>query len=266
MNIDPEDIKHWVQQAPVVLFGARQELDEDRFLRAVDFLLERAERGDTDANRNDHWRAIERRLRGRDRWDAIVPRFAGDFSTGENIRKHIDSQHSAANILKHRPYTAATINGLQFVLDVFDPAGELGIPYKDAGEPVLALLMKGTTRLATHDELTSNEPFYEVIAGLDAIVDAHHVIGNFSMVNTMMAYNDGSLSPMLSIWDLLYQLVTVQAIDAPPRAVLEGLFERVDAFPGNRLLLQLTKGFDFIVRDKYAVAANLLHLTYPSPD
>jgi hypothetical protein len=266
MNIDPEDVKHWVQQAPAVLFGARQALDQRLFLRAIDFLLEQAGRGDTDAGRTDHWRAVEHRLRGASRWDSLVPRFAGGFTTGDDVRHHIDSQHSVRNILKFRPYTAATVNGIQFVLDVFDPAGELGIPYKDAGAPVLALLMQGTTRLAVNDELASNERFYEIVAGIDAIVDAHHVIGNFSMVNTMMAFNSGALSPMLSIWDLFYQLVTVPAIDAPPRQALERLFERVDAFSRDRLLLQLTKGFDFIVRDEYAVAADMLHLTCRSPD
>lgn len=73
MTIKPEDIKHWVQHTPVVLFGARQELDEHRFLRAIDFLLERAGRGDTAAAPIDHWRAIERRLKGKDRWDAEYP-------------------------------------------------------------------------------------------------------------------------------------------------------------------------------------------------
>jgi hypothetical protein len=114
--LDREDIKHIIQQVAVVLFGLNAPIQEAQFNSVIDLLGAAAGGFDTAATPAEHWQALQRRMEGRARWDTLVSRVPVEL-TGEALKRLKASMHSVENILRVFPFTACTLDDVQYVVD-----------------------------------------------------------------------------------------------------------------------------------------------------
>jgi hypothetical protein len=263
----------------------RGELERDSFAAALEALHRRAGRSDTSCGIDDHWAAFRERKEGRSRWDAVVPPHRGPTGDAEGLLQWKRSLFSVPNILTRRPYTAYSFGGIQYVIDLFNPANELGIPYAGAGETVIALLLHEAEHGNVQKRLAQNDVFHSALRELDGILAPEHICGTHSMFSVLQAYGDGRLDPKNRPWELLYQLTLLhQPVESElspsgmHRTTNDGLallwpiltnarfmetpmgrlFKRVDVWDPKRVLVQLSTGITAALGPEYAEAARVL--------
>lgn len=176
-------------------------------------------------------------------------------------------------IAEVRGYSWQECDGIQYVLDVFNPANELQLPYQGAGESVLTLQLADITnawphirvqRLPVRDRLVEIASFYSILGDLTRVLKPERTCGGTFLGRVMLAYAAGRVEPALRPWNLLW---TLQAIDASAVAVLPAAavakhFAKVMPVPGtNATLLQVVPGFDSVMSREYEDAARLMRMT-----
>jgi hypothetical protein len=254
-----DDLRHVLHHSPAVYFVSQQPLTRARFDDLVGVFSRAAGKSDTPATPDEHWAALQERIEGRSRWDRIVPRDTGpdDIHAGRRRRA---AMHTTANILQQRPYTAFTVDDVQYVIDVFNPANELELPYARAGEPVLALLLDSKTMGLVRGGLDGIDSFFTTLRAAGDILDPEYVCGTYSMAVLAFAYLGGKLKASVRPWDFLYPLTLVPR-PSQDDDTLRRLFMRVEPWPRDRRLLQVYKGLDATVLPNYALAARALNMT-----
>jgi hypothetical protein len=253
----PDDLRHVLHLAPAVFFVLRSELTRSQFDQLTRE-LDRAGSADSVATVEDHWKALQERMKGFRRWDKLTLRYTGPLDGGENMRRYVNSLHSVQNIITQRSYTAYTIDGVQYVVDVFNPANELELPYARAGEAVLALLLDNSI---VRDRLDTVESFYAIVRRFDSILQPEYVRGTYSMAAVAFAYMENRIPVSTRPWELLFPLSVLSREHIPKALDLQSLFTRVESWAEERVLLQVMKGFDSALWPAYVRAARALNMT-----
>jgi hypothetical protein len=254
-----DDLRHVLHLSPAVYFVQKQPLTRARFDDLLAVFSRVAGKSDTAATPDQHWAALQERIEGRSRWDRLVPRDTGPDDTHAGKRRRA-AMHTTANILQHRPYTAFTVDDVQYVIDVFNPGNELDLPYAGAGEPVLALLLDSKTRGLVRGGLDGIDSFFTTLRAVGDVVEPEYVCGTYSMADVAFAYLGGTLKPSVRPWGFLYPLTLVPRPSQDDDA-LRRLFMRVESWSRDRRLLQVYKGLDATVLPNYALAARALNMT-----
>ena len=288
MRLQGEDLKHRLPANPSVFFPLSGELKRKAFERIMGVLDRQAGRRDTTATAAEHWSALEERNTGSKRWDRLVARYSGPTESKEDGIRQRASFHNVGNVLAQRPYTAHTVEGIQYVVDLFNPANELEMPYAGAGETVVALLLRELEFGTVQYRLVQNAPFYRIVREIAEILEPECVRGTYSMFPILVAYLEGRLNPKRP-WELLFPLsvLTKPAALAPsadlstcrttndslallwpmlasPRfrgLPLARLFKKVEVWDENRILVQVWNGLESVLRDEYGEAARTLGMS-----
>ncbi len=114
MTLDRELLKHALPGAGVY-YVLPDELTRSDFDALLAVFARRGASSSTPASADDHWAALEARKTGRTRWDHVSPciDLSGSLSA-ERIRESLAAQQTIDNIVKRRPFTAFTLDGLQY--------------------------------------------------------------------------------------------------------------------------------------------------------
>lgn len=272
MSLSGQELRHNLHVASAVFFRLPHEIDREAFRAALDLLEEHAGPSQT-ASRQEHWAALERRVAGRSPWNTIV---TGLMKAPERMEERAiwaEGVQAVGKIVEKRRYTSYVVEGIQYVVDVFNPRNELDLSYAGAGEPVFALLLGeitgdpkqvGFRPLPIRDRLAEVDSFYRILEGLVVLLRPEKVCGGNYLVRVMMAYHDGKLSPETSPWDLLWTLTSVKPAEIAeiPRGSLQKAFCRIMEIPAASLtLLQVVPRFDSVMSREYGPAARLLGRT-----
>jgi len=289
VTLGPRQVAHRTHAATAVYFVQKGALDRRQFEGMLAVLESRAGRCDTGATIEPHWVALSERMTGRSPWDALVQTFEGPIKGVEAAKRFRASEHGVTNILAWRPYTAYTVAGIQYVVDLFNPANELEMSYAGAGETVVALLLRELDFGGVQYRLVENEAFYEIVREIADILDPEFVRGTYSMFPVLMAYEDGRLDPKRRPWELLFPLSVLSKptdlvfaveptksrttndslallwtllTDPKVRELpIARLFKRVEIWDEGRVLVQVGGGLESVLRDEYVEAARTLGMT-----
>ncbi len=262
--------------AQAVYYVLRRPLEKDAFLWALEALRSRASADNIVGNPERHWHAIEARVSSESRWDRVVELPDEALQGIEAMRRNRASIQNVSNILQLRPFSGYTINGLQYTVDVFNPANELEMPYAGAGEPVLALLMRGLEPepgpIALR--LAENTSFYEILKDLDGILQPEHVCGTYSMMSVLSAYLEGRVDPGWRPWDFFFPLHVLKDPPIPltPETRISGRLvgmlpgkevklAKAEDWGGGRVLIQVNPGLDAALSWEYFAVAKALGMT-----
>jgi hypothetical protein len=179
----------------------------------------------------------------------------------EKVLARRASNNCVENIVARRGFGSWLIDGIGYTIDCFNPADELELGYRGAGEPVLALPIGGDYQ-GIRDHLGDKPSFYTIIQGVADIVRPRCVVAASDMSNVTLAIAEGRLSRSFSPWDFLFP-VTVRRRDPawPDLATLRRLFYRVERWEDDRVLLQVRVGLDEMdIGQDYPAAAEPLGL------
>ena len=279
MKSEGKSLAHVLHHSPAVYFVLRKPPDKDVFLWALAALRARAGSGGASGAPEEHWRAIELRWTGESRWDRLVRTPDDALGMVERAIERRTTDQTVTNILRVRPFTGYTVNGLRYTLDLFNPANELEIPYEAAGEAVVALLFESTDPPAigpvrTRDRLVENLVFYEILKDLDGILQPEHVCGTYSMMAMLLAYLEGRVDPRYRPWEFLFPLQVLKDPPIPLTAEtrisgrLVGMLSgkevdlaKVEDWGGGRVLLQTRPGLEASISWEYFAVAKALGMT-----
>jgi hypothetical protein len=279
MKWERVDLVHVLHHAYAVHFTLARPLEKDAFFWALSALRARAGADGVTGDAEQHWGAIERRLRCEDRWDRLVKRPGDSLGRVEAAIKARTTSQTVQNILRERPFTGYTIEGLHYTLDVFNPRNELEMPYQGAGEAVITLLFLSTDPPSVgpariRDRLVENASFYEILKDLDGILRPEHVCGTYSMMSVLCAYLEGRVDPARRPWDFLFPLHVLKdppipltpatRISGRPVGMLPGKevkLARVEDWGGGRVLIQTMPGLDPVIGWEYFAVAKALGMT-----
>jgi hypothetical protein len=268
---------YFVLQAPLIA---------EQFFDALSVLARHGAERRTVATTEDHWAALQARARGERAWQAIAPRIPNP-ATPEALREQYLRQNGVENLLRLQPYTAWSAAGIQYVFDWFNPANELGVPYRDHEAPVLVLRLREESFGTVQNELAGNETFYAIVADLYRLLQPRVVCGTYSMFRPIWAYVQNQLPLDLSPWELFYQFsILRRPTELPPnvarekgarttndslallwpvfrdprfpRAPLSQRFAKVLPIDADSLLLQVRRGIDAFVDDAEAEIGRML--------
>jgi len=272
MSLSGKHLAH-VLHSYAVYFVLRRPLERASFLEILSSLESRAGKADTAVTAEAHWNALLVRIAGLSRWDSVAPQYTGETKSVEGWRKLAATVQSIENIVRLRPFSGYTIEGLRYTVDVFNPANELELPYWKAGEPVLALLFQGLVREPgpISLRLLENEPFYEIVKDIERILSPEFVCGTYSMMSVLWAYLDGRVDPEYRPWEFLYPLHLLKGPSIPltPETRIGGeavgmmpgksvKLARVEEWGDDRVLIQIRPGLDAIIGWEYFAVAKAL--------
>lgn len=264
-----EDLRHNLPGSPAVFFVLKNGLTEQRFFKLLTALETVAVSVETAVTKNQYWEAIAERMQGKRRWDTLVPRFTGDIDGGGLIKLN-ESLNVAENIPKHRPYARYVVDEVKYVIDLFNPANELELPYRGAGEAVVALLLANALKtfvlhpLPVRDKLRDIANFYKIVDQFIEILEPENVCGGFYIARVTMAYQHAKekLSEEVRPWDFLWTMnvLDVGRVNGIERNDLERTFAKVVDLSNGQILLQVMPGFDSIMGREYTFASRLLKM------
>jgi hypothetical protein len=213
---------------------------------------------------------------GSARWDAVVPLPREPLQGLEALKWMRVSAQTVENVLRVRCFTGYVVEGVRYTLDVFNPSNELEMPYRGAGEPVLALLMQSTDSPVIgprriRDSLVENSSFYEILKDLDGILHPEAVRGTYSLMSVLCAYLERRADPMYRPWDFLFPIHLLESsMTAPdtktrfygePIGMMKDRYwtlAKVEEWPGRRVLIQVRPGIDQDVAPEYFAVAKAL--------
>lgn len=261
----------WLRQnlhvGPAVFLQVPRELDERAFGDVMG-VLRRHAGGNWTGSQEHHWTALRERMAGLSPWSTVLPAAPKAPETLAERSEWALRLPVVSRIAKVRPYTSFVVDGIEYVIDVFNPRNELGLQYAGAGEPVVALLLiepvadpvKVQPQLI-RDRIGEVESFYSILADLATLLKPSKVCGGAYLVRVMLAYYSGVLAAETSPWDLMWTLTsaTPSEIAGVPRERLSAAFSRVVDVPEAALtLLQVVPGFDSVMSREYVPAARAL--------
>jgi hypothetical protein len=281
MKWEGKSLAHVLHHSAAVYFVLNRIPQRDVFLWALAALRARAGPEGASGDPEEHWRAIESRLTGESRWDRLVKRPDDAVSMVERAIRRRATDQTVTNILRVRPFTSYTIDGLRYTVDVFNPANELEMSYQAAGEAVVALLFESTDPPSvgparTQDRLVENRAFYEILKDLDGILQPEHVCGTEAntMMSVLWAYLDGRVGPSYRLWEFLFPL---HVLKDPPieftgetriSGRLAGMLPdkevklaKVEDWGDGRVLIQTRAGLDAVISWEYFAVAKALGMT-----
>jgi hypothetical protein len=271
-----EEVLRHVLPGHAVYFVLRETLSRDSFLVALDVLQSRGAKTEAKATPDDHWNALEERRAGKSRWDSVMPPPSSPLAGVDALKWMQTGSQSVQNILRVRPFTGFAIEGIRYTIDWFNPNNELEMPYRHAGEPVIALLFQGADPPAlgpgrVRDRLAENRSFYEILKDLDGILRPQRVCGTYSLMSVLCAYREGRADPALRPWDFLFPLHVLQ--NPPIPLTMETRFyggsigmmkdrywtlAKVKEWSEGRVLIQVRRGIDQDVAPEYFAVAKAL--------
>lgn len=275
MKWEGKDLAH-VLHHYAVHFVLTRPLEKAMFLWVLAALHARAGNTNASGDPESHWRALELRMTGKNRWDAIVERPDDSLGMVQAALKRRTTTQSVSNILRVRPFTGYVIEGLRYTVDFFNPANELEMHYNGAGETVVALLFEttdppsvGPSRI--RDRLRENQAFYAILKDLDGILQPEYVCGDRSLCDVMWAYVSGRANPARRPWDFLFPLHVLKdppipltpetRISGRPVGMLPGKevkLAKVEDWGNGRVLIQIQPGFDAGISWEYFAVAKAL--------
>lgn len=263
-------LRHNLHWSPGLFLRLGEDLTEGQFYSVME-ILERHAGPNRGAKPADHWLALKERVLGRSRWDTVVPVYRGDLRVAEGRKEWGGTVQLASRMSGKRPYSAFERDGILYVLDVFNPANELELDYRGAGEPVLTLQLGETTAdprlvhqsLPIRDKLGEIDSFYRILVDLVRALRPKRLVGGDYLGRVILAYRTpkGRLARTVSPWDLLW---TLTAVD---RERLSGLtaeeigrhFWRAISIEGySSVVLHLVPRFDSVMGAEYIRGARLL--------
>jgi hypothetical protein len=251
-------------------------LSREPFFAALDTLRGRSTQAETNVTPDDYWRALEERRTGRSRWDSVVPVPNTPLEGVEALKWMQTSSQTVQNILRLRPFMGFVIEGIRYTFDWFNPSNELGMPYRGAGEPVIALLLQSADPPALgpgriRDRLAENRSFYEILEDIDGILCPQMTCGTYSLMSVLCAYLEGRADPTHRPWGFLFPL---HVLHSPPiRLTMETRFyggsigmmkdrswtlARVEEWSRGRVLIQVRRGIDQDMAPEYFAVAKAL--------
>jgi hypothetical protein len=266
--------------AAAVYFVLRGPLDRDRFDR-VSSLFESRATSASGSDRDSHWQHLQERLTGaQPAWDTFVPAFEGPVRSPEDGVRFRATWHSVLNIVARRGFRSYLVDGVECTLDYFNPANELRLPYRGAGEQVLAVVMHGnswppgSTNRDLQRDLSTADSLFDLFRWMDRILDPEWVVGTYSLAAVLLAYREGRIDPDIRPWEFFYhltvmplpELLTVEKLRAELPLTIPGVkllprvfrLARVDRWPERRTLVLVTPGFWAVIGGEMAAAAAAL--------
>lgn len=237
--LDVDRLKHALPKGFTVFMPLTRPLGLDD-LRAIGRVFE--QNGAAALSQSDveqQWLSLTKRAS--EPWEAIEAPFTDRPGTVADWGlRHRRSAHSLENVALRRNYRVYRCGDVEWLVDLFNPDNELGMSYAGAGEPVVLLWFTILGPVNT----PFPQSFYEVLAGVDAVLSPRAVIGTRSIFGVMWAHHEKRLPGEHAPWDLLHPLNVVHRSDCQSSdADLAAAFAVVKPWPGNRLLLQLDTTF-----------------------
>jgi len=209
-----------------------------------------------------YWRGLQQRMEGNARWDMIAPRIDPQDDRSK-MRAAYLSQNRIENIVEKRPYVAFTINGITYLVEVFNPQNELCITYHGAGEPVVVLMMRGEKFETLNQKLFENPDFYSIIREIAAILSPRKIVGmtSASVARLIRSYREGKVDPATNPWSFLEQFQVMRLPKPVGDVTLNRYFKKFERWEDGWVLLQVKEGIDFIVEQRCFDAAKVLDMT-----
>jgi hypothetical protein len=259
MNVDSALINHCLFNGVGVYFQLQKALNRTEFTRITRVFQDRENVVLKDEVVEAHWSGLQQRMEGKARWDTIAPLIdpQGDRS---KMRLAYLSQNNLDNILQKRPYVAFSVSGIKYLVEVFNPQNELGIPYQGAGEPVVVLVLKGERIENVRDNLIENQDFYSIIKEVFGILGPSKIVGATSadIATVMRNYHEGKVSASTSLWSFLFQFQVMRLPKPMGDVTLKRYFNKFEQWEDGWFLLQIKNGIDFYVRQRSVDAAKVL--------
>ena len=269
----PEDLKHVIPQCPAVYFVLNDPLTHEQFVEVLSGLMARVPAAvDTDAI-EAHWTTLEARRAGARRWDSVSPREQLNLAPGrEAYLEYLTTRLTPSSLALRSRHVVPVVDCVRYTVDYFNPANELGLPYRSSGEPVLALLME----IAVEGLHLGRDPlppsFYDILRDLYRLLSPEHLCATYSLYSILCAYDDGRANPAIRPWTFLHniQLLTNPAIqiDSETEFILnprdrspDGRFRlaRVEEYEPGRVLIQIhPEGFGRLMLTHDIVVARAL--------
>jgi hypothetical protein len=261
MNPRLQDLRHELHVGSAVYLVLRQPLGRAQFDAIIGIFAARHAAVTGQTAMDAYWDSLVERAAGRTPWSHLRPRYTGPDDTIEAIRQIQSSVNTLDNILTARPYAAFEIDGLKYTLDLFNPADELRLGYRGAGEPVLVLLFRGSEPAITQDQLVPIASFYQVLAEVDRIVAPQYVRGEHSFEPIAIAYAETRLPLGRRPWDLLFGL---SVLDSPLESLPDEVHfycAKIETWGAHRTLIQVLPGFSAQLAPEYENTAHALGMT-----
>lgn len=275
--IDRARLAHVIPGA-AVYFPLARPVDRPQ-LHALHQALARRASSELDSSLiESHWQRLERRLTGHARWDSVVER--PDYprrGTREQYLAWETTHLTPQNLASRAGYLSPVVDRVQYTFDYFNPANELGMPYREAGEPVLALMMQSTEPSAVsfpcliRDHMPDS--FAGIVRDLFDILAPSGIFGCYSLMSTLSAFLEDRAPPRYSPWDFLFQL---HLLKNPPFPInretrisgrlvgmlpgKEAPFHSVQPYGDSAVLIQIGAGFDAVLRWEYFAIAKALDM------
>jgi hypothetical protein len=212
-------------------------------------------------------------MAGKSRWDVVVPRLTEQVEFVEAMKQMRERAQTVENVLRLRQFVGSRAEGLRYTLDVFNPMNELGMPYRGAGEPVVALLMQGLESEPgpLTNGLCENRTFYAILKDLDRILNPEHVCGHRSLMSLLTAYLEGRVDSSYRPWEFLFPLHVLTNPPIPLSSetripgTLVGMLpgsevklSKVEDWGDGRVLIQTRPGLDAMIGWEYFAVAKAL--------
>jgi len=268
--LNKEDLWHNLPLSPTVFFVLKSSLTRELFYELLAIFETVGGPPENSISREQFWDAIKERSQGTNRWDTIVPRYTGS-TEGDGLIAFHASKNSVENIPKHRAYPSYVVDEIRYVVDLFNPANELELSYRGAGEPVVALMLSNAMSkwvpypVPVRDRLRDIPSFYRILDGFVTVLEPERVCGGFYIVSAAMAYQHAKekLPEEVRPWDFLWTLnvFDVARVEGIERSDLDRTFARVLDLSNGQILLQVMPGLDSIMGREYTFASRLLKMT-----
>ena len=275
--IDTQTLAHVIPGA-AVYFPLGRPLDEAQFHSLHHTLARRAGSAPDRSLLDSHWQALERRLSGHARWDSVVARREYPRrGTRDEVLAWQATHLTPRNLADRAGYLSTIVDGVEYTFDYFNPENELGLSYRQAGEPVVALMMQSAEPRPTsfpcliRDRMPDS--FMSIIREAFDILAPSGIFGCYSIMSTLCAFLEDRAPSRYSPWDFLFQL---HLLKNPPFAIspetrisgrLVGMlpgkeagFHRVEPFGDSAVLIQVGAGFDAMLRWEYFAIAKALDM------
>lgn len=269
------DLAHVIPRA-AVYFPASRPIDKTQLRALHEALARRAGSDPDDSHAGSHWQALERRLTGRARWDTVIERRdLSDSATREEYLEFATTQLTPQNLADRVGYYSPVIDGVQYTIDYFNPANELSMPYREAGEIVVVLMMQSAEPLSVRfprfirDHMPASFPM--IVRDHFEILRPSGVFGCYSIMSTLSAFLEDRAAPRYRPWDFLFQL---HLLKNPPITIgpdsrisgrlvgmlpgKEARFHSVEEYGDSGVLIQIGAGFDAALSWEYFAIAKAL--------
>jgi len=260
MSFDLQLLIHRTYPSPAIHFVLNEDLTKDCFFELTELLGNNAKTKATRDSLDRYWESLVRRAAGNWQWDKIIPYIPIDSKAqGSESERRIEKQ-TLAKMIEFRDYHSFTIGDIELVIDLFNPKGELEIPYSGCNRPVLTWVLKELEFGAVQYRLAEHPLFYTLLKQAISILKPITVCGiaPSPLVSWMKAFMENRVDKTMSYWDFLADLHIMKKPDQIDLSSVLELFKKVEEWPEGWILFQVRDGIDSVLSKDYVRAAKAL--------